>query len=328
MLLLRIVSILLLSGFLPVASLVYAADKMDYKQLMRDFVQSISVYSKKRNPDFLIIPQNGHELMREGGDTDGKPAMEYIDAVDGAGQEDLFFGYDDDNRATPRMEREYLIFFLDTAKKGGVVILVTDYCWNRARMDEAFKQNSMKGYISFAAPERDLNVIPDYPRPIRNENSDDITSLTRAKNFLYLLDPSSWRSKSRYLLDLKATNYDVIIMDAFFEDGDGNQKMLTPEDVKALKVKKNRGKRLVISYMSIGEAEEYRYYWQRSWNTFSPSWLDEENPDWPGNYKVRYWSSEWQAVIFGSRSSYLDRIMDAGFDGVYLDIIDAFEHFE
>ena len=30
----------------------------------------------------------------------------------------------------------------------------------------------------------------------------------------------------------------------------------------------------------------------------------------------------------GSPDAYLDRILAAGFDGVYLDIIDAFEYFE
>ncbi len=84
----------------------------------------------------------------------------------------------------------------------------------------------------------------------------------------------------------------------------------------------------VISYMSIGEAEDYRYYWQEGWRVGSPDWLDSVNPDWEGNFKVRYWQPEWQAHIFGSPGAYLDRIVAAGFDGVYLDIIDAYEHYE
>jgi cysteinyl-tRNA synthetase len=76
--------------------------------------------------------------------------------------------------------------------------------------------------------------------------------------------------------------------------------------------------------MSIGEAEDYRYYWNPEWKTNQPSWLAEENPDWPGSYKVRYWDKYWQKIIYG----YLDKILTAGFDGVYLDIIDAFQYFE
>lgn len=80
--------------------------------------------------------------------------------------------------------------------------------------------------------------------------------------------------------------------------------------------------------MSIGEAENYRYYWQKAWKLHRPKWLDRVNPDWAGNYKVRYWNPEWQKIICGDGDSYLNRILAAGFDGVYLDIIDAFEYYE
>ena len=66
----------------------------DYRQDMRDFVKGISVYAKGINPNFIIIPQNGHELLTENGEADGAQASEYINAIDGAGQEDLFYGYD------------------------------------------------------------------------------------------------------------------------------------------------------------------------------------------------------------------------------------------
>jgi len=80
--------------------------------------------------------------------------------------------------------------------------------------------------------------------------------------------------------------------------------------------------------MSIGQAENYRFYWQPEWNSDKPAWLDAENPNWEGNYKVRYWEKEWQDIIFGNDSSYLKKIIDADFDGVYLDIIDAYEYYE
>ena len=93
-------------------------------------------------------------------------------------------------------------------------------------------------------------------------------------------------------------------------------------------MKANGGKRLVIAYMSIGEAENYRYYWQPAWNKDKPAWMDEENPDWAGNFEVKYWEPAWQNIIYGNDSSYLKKIKDANFDGAYLDIIDAFEYYE
>ena len=113
-------------------------------------------------------------------------------------------------------------------------------------------------------------------------------------------------------------------MDLFF--GEGIE--FTSAEINQLKNKANGGKRLVISYMSIGEAEDYRYYWQAGWEPDNPAFLDAENPHWEGNYKVRYWEKEWKDIIFGNESSYLKKILDADFDGIYLDIIEAFEYFE
>lgn len=81
---------------------------------------------------------------------------------------------------------------------------------------------------------------------------------------------------------------------------------------------------LVISYLSIGEAEDYRSYWQGDWKEGSPGFLEKENPDWQGNYKVRYWDPSWRSIM----RFQLDRIIAAGYDGVYLDIIDGYEYFQ
>ena len=122
---------------------------------------------------------------------------------------------------------------------------------------------------------------------------------------------------------LDATTYDMFIIDAFYDD-----QILSAEEVAALQTKPNGARRLVIAYMSIGEAEDYRYYWQENWEPGSPEFIERENPDWKGNYKVRYWDTAWQAIIFGGPDAYLDRILASGFDGAYLDIIDAYEYFE
>ncbi len=56
--------------------------------------------------------------------------------------------------------------------------------------------------------------------------------------------------------------------------------------------------------------------------------LAEKNPHWKGNYVVKYWDVDWQKIITGNDGLYQKKILDAGFDGAYLDIIDAFEYFE
>jgi len=88
------------------------------------------------------------------------------------------------------------------------------------------------------------------------------------------------------------------------------------------------GEKIVLCYLSIGQAEDYRFYWQPEWDDNPPSWLDESDPDWHGDYWVRYWDPGWQEILFGTPESYLDRIIEFGFDGVYLDRVDAYWYYE
>jgi cysteinyl-tRNA synthetase len=144
-------------------------------------------------------------------------------------------------------------------------------------------------------------------------------SLLNVRNWAYQLqgaDPG----------EIAASPFDLVVID-HSRDGTGKGAYAVNE-VQAMQRKADGRARVVLSYMSIGEAEDYRYYWKPHWETELPAWLGEENPDWPGNYKVRYWTPEWRALIFGHPNAYLDRIIAAGFDGVYLDIIDAFEYCE
>ncbi|MET0440150.1 MAG: MJ1477/TM1410 family putative glycoside hydrolase [Devosia sp.] len=117
--------------------------------------------------------------------------------------------------------------------------------------------------------------------------------------------------------------YDLMVID-YARDGSAEQAF-SRSDVMAMKRRPDGGSRIVLAYLSIGEAEDYRFYWNRNWQASAPSWLGKENPDWPGNYAVRYWDTAWQDVILGGPEAYLDRIIAAGFDGVYLDRIDAFD---
>ena len=301
-----------------------AYTEVDFKEEMRNFVIGISQYAKDQNPNFLVIPQNGIELVTQDGDYESPRHYEYADAIDGNGQEDLFYGYIRDDKETPEGDSEYLKDFLNISKSAGNKILVTDYCSTSYKMDDSYEKNNNEGYVSFAARDRDLDEIPTYPSTIYSENNNIITGLNQIKNFLYLINPEKFTSKQEFISAITQTNYDLLIMDLFFNE----DIEFTNTEISQLKAKANGGERLVISYMSIGEAEDYRYYWQSDWNTNKPVWLENLNPDWEGNYKVRYWYAPWQDIIFGNDDSYLKKILDAGFDGVYLDIIDAFEYYE
>lgn len=123
---------------------------------------------------------------------------------------------------------------------------------------------------------------------------------------------------------LAASGRDWIVIDAAF---DGTTAW-TPADIAT--IRQGKSGRKVIAYLSVGEAEDYRSYWQPQWvrknkpTSLAPSWLGPVNPDWPGNYRVKYWQAAWQTIILNDA----DDIMAQGFDGLYLDIVDGFEFFE
>ena len=155
-----------------------------YKQEMREFVIGISQYSKSINSNFLIIPQNGIELVTNNGEDDGNPQVAYLNAIDGNGQEDLFFGYDNDDQATPGNENSYLKTFLDISKDAGKQVLVTDYCSTHSNMDNSYIQNNSKAYVSFAADHRELDNIPAYPSTVYEDNNKNINSLSGIKKLM------------------------------------------------------------------------------------------------------------------------------------------------
>jgi cysteinyl-tRNA synthetase len=82
--------------------------------------------------------------------------------------------------------------------------------------------------------------------------------------------------------------------------------------------------KLVLAYIDIGQAEEYRTYWEPDWRIGDPDWIVANDPDgWEGNYPVAYWRPEWHDVWLGD-DGLISQIVDARFDGVYLDWVEAY----
>ena len=162
---------------------------------------------------------------------------------------------------------------------------------------------------------------------------------------------------------IAASPYDLVVID-YSKTGE-DEDAFSVEDVKRMRAKPDGSRRIVLAYLSIGEAESYRFYWNHDWaepiriveggeepeekdasaakkgapkkaaaplktrtlhipRLSAPVWLGRENDVWGTNFLVRYWEKSWQELIFGSPSSYLDRIIATGFDGVFLDRVDAF----
>lgn len=119
---------------------------------------------------------------------------------------------------------------------------------------------------------------------------------------------------------LANSKYDLIVMDS--------EPAVRPNRNIIDRIKcSGDGEKLVVSYLAVGQAEEYRYYWQDDWAVGNPSYIVYPDLYWPGDYYVRYWTPEWRKILMGTAESRVDRIIEAGFDGIYLDTIDGYEFF-
>ncbi len=297
----------------------------DYRAEMKGFVASIATRARLVVPSFGVFPQNGADL----GDD---PA--YLATITGIGQEDLHYGYNQDAVPTPAGVTAALEIALDRFAAAGKLVLTVDYPFTRASMptfDEesvrrvrrSYRRSRAKGYVPYATVRSlsrlVINPVTEIP-PGAGDGWD------RVRDWGYRLQPSRNQTRRQFLTALRSSPFDLIVIDYSLEGDDATR--FTPEQIASLK----RDGRKVVAYLSIGEAESYRWYWQEAWeadhdgvpDAGAPAWLLAVNPDWPGNYKVKYWDPAWQSIIFG----YLDIILGQGFDGVYLDIIDAYEYFE
>ncbi len=115
---------------------------------------------------------------------------------------------------------------------------------------------------------------------------------------------------------IATSSFELVVID-YSKDG-SEQGEFSHEEIRKMK---NSGVK-PIAYLSIGEAEDYRFYWKGKWHINPPEWLGKENHEWEGNYAVKYWDEEWKTILH----AYLDKIIEQGFLGVYLDKVDEFEY--
>lgn len=319
--------IMLLSALIVMSSSMLTACKIaanssspSYEEEMVKLIADLDSYAKKNNPDFGLITNGGTNLYSESEYNSKENGQKLASHVVGALAESIFYGWDmTNNKKTPESETRDFIHNLNAVQEQGKIVLSLEYASNAKSTQAAYDKADKLGYIISVSPARELDKIPEN---IHNENSAAINNIKEIKNYLVLLNPDRYENKADYLQALSKADYDLIIIDAYFAD-----KMLTADDVQRLKKKTNGKRRLVYAYLSIGEAERYRPYWQPQWEKNPPHWLAKENGEWQGNYKVKYWDKAWQKILYGTKESELDKILAAGFDGAFLDVVDAYEYF-
>lgn len=319
-------------------------DDIDYRELMRKFVQDISSFARKHRRDFTVIAQNGAELlgkpMPRAADEEAEvdedtppplaPARTYMRAIDGILQEALLFGGPNIeapqfDKPTSNKRRKHLLRFTELAKANGLKVLVMDYGKDRGTIRRSFRGNAKRGYVSFTAhaAAAGLASMPSFARWPYNENPKSVISLKSVRNFLYLRNSAPLGRQDEFAMRLHNTNFDAVIVDVFH-----GRQPLSKQAVETLKYKKLGARRMVLAYMNIGRAAGYLYYWKPEWREGSPSWIGAPVSSDPDSHVVEFWRAGWQKIITGDTNSYIYGIVAQGFDGVVLGGLESFRAFE
>jgi cysteinyl-tRNA synthetase len=147
---------------------------------------------------------------------------------------------------------------------------------------------------------------------------------------------------------LANSNYDMLVLEPTRTDWSSSDREFDTKGfvqrLKSTMASDGIHNKLVIAYIDIGEAEDWRWYWtwSKDWDCVSPKpadWPDYIitcDPDgWSGNYPVAYWDSDWKDVIiygnnqdsspWGDYNSAIDEAIRDGFDGIYIDWVEAYE---
>jgi cysteinyl-tRNA synthetase len=158
----------------------------------------------------------------------------------------------------------------------------------------------------------------DFPSTIGTIEETVIPSLSEVTHWLYFIDVNL---ESDIVDQIVSSDYDMVVIDYITSEENNTDYPLAEVIDRMHNAKKPK---LVIAYIDIGEAEEWRTYWQPDWRIGDPEWIIALDPDgWEGNYPVAYWWDEYREIWVGE-DGYLQGILDAGFDGVYLDWVEAY----
>lgn len=296
---------------------------IDYRAEMRAFVATIASYAQAQQPGFVVVIRNGLPLLTENGYPDGPFLPTFVDAISGVVRDGVHYNLDGDGSPAEPVPAAELTGYLDRLVDACTPVLATSYCQTAAEIDDAYLSSIARGYLAFAVLGPLCDVIPDYPASPPSAHDGTVAQLGDARNYLPLLTPEPASDREQYLNLLAATDYDVLIVDAF-HDG----VMLTEAELGTLKTKCHGGRRLVLASFCCGVADVDRDYWCPEWETDRPSWLEPADSEQSETRFVRYWDPGWRDLMLGRPDAYLDRIIAAGFDGVLLDRVDSYEYFE
>jgi len=301
---------------------------LDLREEMRKLVIGLARFSRKQRRNFRIVARGGLDLLVKRDDVDEtktSPARTYMRSLDGILAEGLFFTEKKPGLPPPPDKQRHLLKMADVAKRYGIKVFTLDYGIGNEIIDKGHELAAARGYISLVSdrPLLDIAKLPAYPKRPFNENAGSVLTLGDVKNFAVITNSLGFGREDRFALAVHGTNYDMVIVDVFH-----GRKAFSRQAVETLKYKKVGAKRLVLATMDIGTAASYRYYWKDNWREGSPPWIAAPVRGDADRYNVEFWRPGWKKIISGGFKSYIYGVIAQGFDGVLLDGLEAYRHFE
>ncbi|GHU05737.1 alpha-1,4-polygalactosaminidase [Alphaproteobacteria bacterium] len=311
----------------------------NHREIMRGIIQELARYCHAHAPRMAVLVRNAPELALKGrrewqwqawrnprGEANGSLSPmgsinnDYVEAIDGVLIDGMFTGREVYGQPTKQAESAYLLTEAQAVKSLGRPVFSIEYGADGAHKALTAKTAKDEGFLFWFDNEGDkrLGTIP--AKLPDDENPDHIGALSEAKNFLVMSESDGFVSRSAWVKALAETNYDVLIVNPFWNGRDP----LNYEDMQALKFKKLGARRMVLAEMSVGRALEGAYYWKEEWKEGNPSWLFAKDPLVGSQWVVEYWSDDWKKIM----GEYVVAAAKLGFDGILLNHADSYILFE
>ena len=124
-------------------------EEMGHRGDMVEFVSRIAARAKSQRPDFLVISQNGDDLL---------PDARFRGAIDGFAREDLFYGEASDGKRNSASSIRESVKRLKMLSAEGKPVFVVEYPRNDKQAQTARREISEQGFIGLMA-RRALNAL-------------------------------------------------------------------------------------------------------------------------------------------------------------------------
>ncbi len=312
----------------------------NYRDALRDIIATLSIYAKGRDATFQIATREGLGLVVKGRrdaaietlidptaaekrravSPVGSPVRRYARHLDGVVMNDQYC-------VARKADMTASEAFVTMLQEQSLVVLSVDHCASPEAAADAWRVARAAKVVAHAdslaadgpdAVQEGLQRVP-VGRPF-GENPDNVTRLSEARNILVLDGSAGYADKADLILDLTATNYDILALSPFHRHGDP----LTAAQVHQLRYKKLGARRLVLARLNIAQARDTAYYWKDAWRVGKPDWIRAPVPEEPGLYDVNFWHQDWRAILGRTFAG----LMDLGFDGVVLEGTEAYKPLE